>query len=179
MSYYKELYQAISETLEAMQDANCDPIFRWIDFDLGQLEEDTPPVSYPCALIGFDDLNDISDYTNGSQQGTQFVTIKLAFKKFERTHSKTTPQYREEALSHLDAVSLVHKALNNLEGECFNTLSRTGMSQDKRLDLRVYSLQYATRIFDDAGVINKYIPFAEAKNLVDAHPDFDPNAEIV
>lgn len=183
MSYYKELYQTISDAIETIKDTLAQPLFRWVDFDLAQTDQDNPPLSYPAALIGFEDLTDLSDYSNGSQQGSQVVSIALVFKVFERTHSKATTPYREDALKHLDTVSLVHHRLNNLTGACFNGLSRIGMTQDRRADLRIYTLRYACRIFDDATAADKinltaYVPWATATGGASAHPDFEHLEEI-
>jgi hypothetical protein len=182
--YYKELYQTLSNAIESIKDSTNQPLFRWIDFDMAQTEQDNPPLSYPSALIGFDDLTDLSDYANGSQQGTQVVSVSLVFKVFERTHSKASMPFREEALKHLDTVSLVHHHLNNLTGMCFSGLTRIGMTQDRRADLRIYTLRYACRIFDDANNADKinikaYVPWATATGVTSAHPDLNLTEDIV
>lgn len=181
--YYKDLFLAISDKLATLVDENGKPVFQWIDFDLGQLEEQTPSVSFPCALIDFEELSDIYTYVNGSENGTQAITIRLAFKKFERTHTKVPSLFQAEALAHLDAVALAHKALANLSGASFSTLARTGQSRNKRPDIRIYELYYGSRIFDDSGEVIKYVPYAQATGGSPAHPDFcahpapDPRGE--
>lgn len=169
---YKEISAAVA-SVTALQ---------WVDFDLGQLEQPMPPVSFPCGLIGFDSAT-FYDLTGVAQQGQLVVGVRLAFKLFERTHSKNTPSFQDEALAHLDTVQNAHAKLQGLAGTNFGALSRTGFATEKRMDLRVYRLTYMTLV-DDPGTgsdgsgngndIN-YVPWAD---LMPASPDLELDGEI-
>ena len=140
---------------------------RWVDFDLGQLEQESPPVSFPCVVIGFDSANYL-DLSGVAQQGTMVLGVRVAFKLFERTHSKTSPSFQDEALGHLDTLQNVHAALQGLAGTNFGALSRTGFATEKRMDLRVYRMTYTTLVEDEGtgsdgtgGNAINYVPWAD------------------
>jgi len=139
----KQLFLDIStaiETVEAM---------RWVDFDLGQLENpDTQGVSYPCALISFS-AGTFIDTSNDLQQGELTINIRLAFNVHERTHSKTKAARRTVGLAHLDIIKLVHNQLQGLSGEDYEPLTRSGFTTEPRADYRVYALTYSATVNDD------------------------------
>ncbi len=139
----KEIFQDISDRLTAEVTA-----IRWIDFDLGQFEMDPPPVSWPCVLIGFGDAA-WSTFSQNIQEGQVNINIRVGFRLFERTHSKTNQTFRDEALEHLDTVSAVHRALQGFSGECFAPLNRISQSNEKRADYRVYNIGYVCTLWDE------------------------------
>lgn len=155
----KELFKSISDAIAGVSG------LRWVDFDLGQLEqEDMPPLSFPAALVGFD----AADYINlqgTTQQGELNIRIRLAFRVFERTHSKAAANFREIGLAHLDALAAVHQALQGLEGNNFSGLSRIGFENEKRSDLRVYNLIYTTLYTDQTQ--SEYTDWATASEDAD------------
>lgn len=133
----KVIFKTIQDTITAQVTA-----VRWVDFDLGQLDTEKPPVSFPCALVGFDS----GDYTMLGQDaniGAVFVEIALAFQLRERTHSVATETYRDEALGHIDVVDAVRVALTGLDGDTFHALTYLGFSNDRRADLRVWRLRFS------------------------------------
>lgn len=139
----KELFLAISDKLQEDVEA-----LRWIDFDLGQLEqEELPPVSFPCALIGLEEAI-FEDLSQNGQQAVMVINIRLAFKVFERTHSKTQEDFRLIGLAHLDTLDAVNAALAGLSAGGAGGLKRTSIVQEKRADLRVYTLSYSTLYTD-------------------------------
>lgn len=138
----KDLFKAISDAITANVAA-----VRWVDFDLGQLEQETPPVSFPCALIGFQSAT-FENIAGTGQQADILVSVRLAFRVFERTHSKATSNFRNEGLAHLDTIQAVHNALNGLDGDNFSALIRSGYENEKRADLRVYNLFYTVSYCD-------------------------------
>jgi hypothetical protein len=164
MAFFKDLFQHISDRIETVQ-TEGQPTIRWIDFDLGQLDEAEPPLSYPCALIGFGDAQDFVTNQDFSQDGQLRITIKCGFKLRERTHSKTTPQYRTEALEHLETLQRVHDALQGTHGTSFGRLLRTGIRNERKANIRVYEMDYAVQVYADAPTgnpqANAYKPFRE------------------
>lgn len=139
----KEIFTVIQNAV-----ADLDGI-RWVDFDLGQLDQEKPPVSFPCALIGFDS-GDYSLIANDANVGTVRVEVALAFRLRERTHSITEQQYREEGLEHLDTVEAVRVQLTGLSGDTFQGLEYLGFSNDRRADLRVWRLRFACAHYPEA-----------------------------
>lgn len=139
----KELFIAISDKLQTdVAD------LRWIDFDLGQLEqENLPPVSFPCALIGLEEAI-FEDLSQNGQQAEMIINIRVAFKVFERTHNKVPENFRLVGLAHLDTIDAINTALSGLAAGGASGLKRTSVIQEKRADLRVYTLSYSTLYTD-------------------------------
>jgi hypothetical protein len=135
----KDLYNDILAAITANV-----PTVRWVDFDLGQLDgTELPPVSYPCVLIGFEGAT-YSEVSQLIQLGEVSLSIRVAFKTFERTGSAINTTFRDVGLAHLDVLRQVHFALQGLTGAAYSQLSRTSMSQEPRADLRVYRYSYRT-----------------------------------
>lgn len=149
----KDIFLAISAAVEQLNTV------RWVDFDLGQLEQEQPPVSFPCTLVGFDN-GTFENLGNLGQQGIVQVSIRVAFRTFERTHSKAAASFRNVGLEHLDILQAIHTKLNGLNGTSFTALTRVGMATERRADLRVYNLTYTTLMTDMPA--SSYTPWSEA-----------------
>lgn len=135
----KDLFKAISTAITTKV-----PAVRWVDFDLGQLDSgEAPPVSFPCVLIGFGNAG-YSNLAQLVQLGEIQVSIRVAFKTFERTHSAATESFRDVGLAHLDTLQAIHFALQGLSGTAFSSMTRETMAQENRADLRVYRYVYST-----------------------------------
>jgi hypothetical protein len=157
---------------------------RWIDFDLGQLEQETPPIAFPCVLIGLGSSPIVSNSGRVDQVSLQ-ITIRVAFRLFERTHSVTADMYRDAALTHLDMLRDVHAQLNGLTGTNFSALTRTQYwSNEKRADIRVYQCSYGTILEDDGTDTNDtpggghgpvYVPWSD---LTPFSPDLLLDQEV-
>lgn len=94
------------------------PDIRWIDQDLGQLENygDRPAVSFPCVLIDFqnfqyEDASDLIQFAEGT------VNFRLAFAPFSNTNSLTPVSYQEKALQFYDLEWALYKALHGWKPE--------------------------------------------------------------
>lgn len=120
---------------------------RMVDSNRGQLGEEVPPLSYPCVLTGLD-LSDFSDLAGNGQEGDLDIELKVAFKKFERTHNLVSPEWRAKGLEHFDVLKKLHKTLIKIEGDNFSKLKRESWKQDKRSDLLVFTLVYST-LYED------------------------------
>lgn len=132
----KEIYKAIQTAIATNATA-----IRWVDFNLGQLDQETPPVSWPCVLVGFG-AAEYEQLGLNTDVGTQNVEIVVGFKLRERTHSKAADAFQAEALTHLDTVDAVRLALKSLTGDTFTDMQLKGTSNDQRADYRVYRLQF-------------------------------------
>lgn len=161
----KEVYTAIRDKINTTV-----PAIRWVDFDLGQLDEDAPPVSWPCALVDYS-ANTVEPGADLTVTETLSVAITVAFKLRERTHSKTNPTYSDEALGHIDTVMAVRQALEGLAGASFSGLTYTGFTRDRRSDYRVYRLTFAVLHFPEAPD-SPYIPWQDVPATVGIGPDF-------
>jgi hypothetical protein len=150
----KDLYEHLRTRL-----ATVDGL-RWIDFDLGQLEQEPmPPLSYPAALVAFD----APAYTQlgmGAQQATVVISLRCAFRVWERTHSKTALSFQEAGLAHMDMLADIHAALQGSSGAAFSPLVRVSMANEQRADLRVYTLQYTCEYYDS--IESPYQPWPES-----------------
>lgn len=162
----KALYLAINAAI-----ASKVPAIRWVDFDMGQLDVNEPPVSWPCVLVDFNSSQVESGAENTSLELTS-VDVVIGFKLRERTHSKTDTAFRDEALEHLDTVDAVRVALQGLAGSGFAGLSYTGFTRDKRSDYRVYRQRYTCETFPSSPD-SKYIPWPNATG-----PDFCVHPDI-
>lgn len=146
---------------------------RWVDFDLGQLEQEHPPVSYPCVLVGLGN-SPVFSSSGTIDQVELSITIRVAFKLYERTSSVNSDTYRDAALVHLDTLADIHAKLNGLSGTNFNTIGRVDYwNNEKRADIRVYSATYQTVLEDDGTGSDpeadpQYVPWSE---LLEAAPD--------
>jgi hypothetical protein len=147
MSFLNDLFIHVSDRIETLQDNQGNPIVRWIDFDLGQLDGDKPAVSFPCALLSFGDAYDFLTLGDNSQQAMMTVTLKYAFNIFERTSSKTTAIYRAQATSHLDILERCHAKIQGTDGMSFGHLERASVRSERRADLRVYEVDYLVAIY--------------------------------
>lgn len=146
------------------------PAIRWTDFEMGQLNDPKPPVSWPCALIDFS-ANTVEPGSDLSVTEKLSVEITLGFKLRERTHSKTQAIYKDEALEHLDTVEAVRTALEGLAGQSFAGLTYTGFTRDRRSDYRVYRLTFAVLHYPESPE-SPYVPWTDAPGAVGAGPDF-------
>jgi hypothetical protein len=135
---------------------------RFFDFDLGQLDEETPPVSFPCLLLSFGNTTweQIGKYEN---LGDTSINLRIAFKTYERTHSKNDPTYQEQGLKHLDTLSLLKKSIAFTKGNDFSELLITGESNETRADLRVYNLTFSTTITENYqdNQIDPFVPWQD------------------
>ena len=169
----KTLFTQIQNTLAALQIASASapnkPAYRYIDFDLGQLDDNPPPVSFPCALIAFGDST-FEQLGAGQQIQSATIVIRLAFKIFERTSSIAEAAWRAQALAHLDTLDATHNALHNIANPEFTALIRSGITNEQRADLRIYTLTYTTDIYQDTATTPDQ-NFTNWHDLLPAYPN--------
>lgn len=121
---------------------------RMVDEDKGQLEsydEKTgkPPVSWPCVLIGFenvtaDNMGDLTQMINGT------LVLRLGFPPFSYA-SSWAPDLatKEKALKYFDYEWQIYKALHGWTPEHFDTLAFRAADTERREDpIRVRVLRY-------------------------------------
>ena len=156
---------------------------RYVDFDLGQLEQETPPVSFPCILVGLGGSPVVAN-GQGVDQVALNITVRVAFRLYERTSSINADTYRNQALAHLDKLRDVNAALNGLSGTNFSALTLTQYwSNEKRADIRVYQASYGSLLesttTDSGGDPSTTTPnYQPWSNLMPASPDLCLDNEV-
>jgi len=118
---------------------------------MGQLSaKNRPPVSWPCALIDFDDFSFDSLSENVQVAKGTFV-IRLGFNPHSGTGKDTLIDYLEAALAYYDLEWMLHKALQGWspDGDEYGHLMRISAATQRRQDgYRVRELTYSIS-FDD------------------------------
>ncbi len=122
----EEIYLLFLELLKAV------PELRWIDMDQGQLEQDRPPVAYPCALINID-YDDVDDKGANIQFCNTTVTIRVAFNYTGSVSAKTPDLLLERSLEYCRTINKVYKAI---QGKTFkgSRMKRRGQIREPRPD---------------------------------------------
>ncbi len=134
----KELYLTITKLLSEI------PQLNWIDFNDNQLQEDYPPIAYPCALIDIDLSNCVNIYDDLQQVNANFK-ITLIFKSIGETDTKAPKTRREIALKYFDIIDLVIAKLQGYSDDNFYPFMRTGIrTQNIRTGLKIVDLDFST-----------------------------------
>lgn len=144
----KQIYLFISDRLKQRV-----PDLAWIDYDWGQLNQERPPVQFPCALIdiAFNECKDMAaEAGNNEQMVTATVALKLAFEPVAGSQVSAPDEVREFALKPLDTIEKVHVALQGWNGNgIFLGLSRKrSAAAPTRSSLKVYNVSYETRFIN-------------------------------
>lgn len=132
----KELITAISERL-----ASQVPELQFIDINLGQLQLETPPVDFPCALIDISNV-DYSSCTGTRQIANVDISVTLAFKVY--APSDINSDQRSEAMQHYDLINKVAKALHGYGSPLFSKLTRTSLQRQNQTYPRHFTMNFKT-----------------------------------
>lgn len=145
----------IFEDITAKIKANV-PGIKWIDIDEGQFElfGENAPVDYPCLLIGFPQasyqqngyLNQVADMT---------VSIRVAFRVFEKLNGDVPTQFKDEALAHYNILQDVMKCIHGMKSEHYGHLIRTSWAKDQSIDPKIYNVDFSCTM-SDASLENDY-----------------------
>jgi len=131
----EEIFMAVLELI-----AQDMPELSLVDEDYGQLEtdEDTYPVTFPCALVG-NMQADWGDTGLGQQQGVVTFTTRLAIDCYDDTHigSGTTDKVKER----LQMANKLYKTL-----QCFQPIDDMGPMF--RVKSRNYSLPGGIKVYE-------------------------------
>lgn len=126
------------------------PAIRHIDQNLGQLSiAGRPPVSWPCALIDFDDFS-FSDLAANVQLANGAVVISLGFAPYSASSQASPLPVVQQALAYYDLEWALHKVLQGWSpGSDFGSLNRISAVTLNRTDgYRVRELRYAVAFHD-------------------------------
>jgi hypothetical protein len=136
-------------------------VLRLVDHDLGQLDEEVPALSYPCALL---DLSRFKFSASGEncQIGEGVIGISLVFAPYSGTNNLAPETVRQKGLEYYEIEQMVQDALEGwnptfimqvagsdpveevdvLIDSC-GPLTRTAAGTDKRrTDLRIRRVEY-------------------------------------
>ena len=122
----------------------------YIDQDLNQLKPATrPPVSWPCALIDFEDFN-FENMGANAQIANGTIVVRLGFAPYSNSSQVTPDPYIEQALGYYDIEWSLHLALQGWSpGSDYGHLIRTSALTQKRPDsYRVRELRYSLTFED-------------------------------
>ena len=118
------------------------PELSLVDEDYGQLEagieEDTYPVTFPCALVGNLEA-DWENVSGGAQRGTVFLSVRLAVDCYDDTHlaSGTESMVAERLL-------MANRIYAALQG--FRPVD--DMTAMSRIKSRFYALPGAIKVYE-------------------------------
>jgi hypothetical protein len=122
----------------------------YIDQDLGQLKTSIrPPVSWPCALIDFEEFS-FENLSENVQTAKGIVKVLLGFAPYSSSSQATPSAYLQQAISYYDLEWALHKALQGwAPGDDFGSLIRISAATQKRADnYRVRELCYSIAFED-------------------------------
>jgi hypothetical protein len=159
----KDLYLAIESKLKTEVAA-----IKWIDFDRDQLlgQDNDKPVDYPCVLIDFPN----TPYSNNSQNtqiGEPTIILRVAFRRYDRTHDKRSDN---ASLIFLDTLQSIYTALEGMEGENFSPLNRINQRRIIRPDIILYEIHFDCAYYDNTA--QNVIEFTAAPaNIIGDMPD--------
>lgn len=117
------------------------PELRWIDINLGQMNTETPPVDYPCALVDVGGIN-YQGLTKTTSRGTVRVEVELFFVVRTPTNMSAPISMRETAFDTFDIVKKVDFALHGLETDEFYPMKRVSVGRNKQYYPRSFILTY-------------------------------------
>lgn len=122
---------------------------RYIGEDWGQLDDyEMKPVSFPCALIGFQNATYHSQLI-GRQDATLTITVRIASMHVRSSSAAPDPN------SNFDCYVLANElsgVLHGLGDDYFTPLVRQSMNKSRRNDgVKELVVTFATAIVDDTG----------------------------
>ena len=127
------------------------PALSHIAHDVGQLaEKGRPPVSWPCALIDFEEFT-FSQLAENVQQATGTIVIRLGFSVCSSTAHRAPTEVKQAAMAGYDTEWQVHRALQGWHPDAHfaGALQRTSARTQRRTDgYRVREVRYRLS-FDD------------------------------
>lgn len=142
------LYQSMIQMI-----ATGAPVFRYIEQDLGQLEnyEIRPPVTWPCCLIDFEDTK----FSDAGDQYIQFadgiVSFRLGLVKYTDSNNLVPANIRENALQYFEVEHNLFTALHGKAANGFSKFIRVAAGTEKRDDdIRVRIVKFSYSYTDDS-----------------------------
>lgn len=120
------------------------PAIRWVDMNEAQLEAfgQDAPVDYPCVLIDFPEAR-YSDTGQRQQLAEVVVSVRVAFRVYERFNALVPTSFQSAAFEHLAVIKQLGAALHGLKGEQRSPLVRRTLRKNREsIDPKVYELSF-------------------------------------
>lgn len=138
----KTLYETI------LTELNKIPALKWKDLEAGQLQEEQPPIAYPCALIDVSERRRQNIETK-IQRVYATITIDVIVKALGETNSNITEPVRSNSLEYFTIADAVYKQLQGYTDSNFNEFENTSqIPKQTRKGLKVIQLVFETSYND-------------------------------
>src|SRR5690349_6108702 len=113
----ESLFEQLFIKLQAQIENKC-PDIRWIDWDLGQLEnyDIRPAVSWPVALIDFNQTS-YDQMQNNRQLANLTFTVRLGFDQYSPTSNTTPSLVKEKGLKYFRIEQSLYKAIQGFNAD--------------------------------------------------------------
>ena len=128
------------------------PSIRWIDQDLGQLEnyDIRPSVSWPCVLIDFTQTS-YEQMQQNRQLGNITFTLRLGFDSFSASASTAPQATREKALEYYELEQSLYEAVQGYTADdLMQDCTRISAVTEKREDAYRVRILTFTSMTEDA-----------------------------
>lgn len=161
------LFLALQQRIASLTSGHA-PVFRFIDHDLGQLDDDVPGIAYPAVLIDMPSFT-YTDLGEHIQQAEGIITLRIIFAPYAATDSVTPVRTQLQALHYYDTEQQLHQLLHcwtpnyllddediirpNFFGSLYRVSARTS---DRRRDLRIRELSYRI-VYEDHSMQHQYM----------------------
>ena len=123
------------------------PELKWVDDNLGQLNQENPPVTYPCALIGIGNINQ-ADYNSPGQVGDLILEITLVCPPSPQSEPENPQKIHAFAETVYDLIQKIDTAIYRLEGELYGPLGRIKITADTSIYPARFILSYSAVVYE-------------------------------
>ena len=135
------LYENILARLQAEV-----PEILWIDYEYGQLDQDRPTVSWPCALITIN-IKGTESFTETYQRCDTEVEILLGWDIKGQTSANVPEATRASNLAPYDLIKKVWNKLQGWEADEASALDCTGQGKESHRGAPFsYALKFGTEL---------------------------------
>jgi hypothetical protein len=151
---FSQLFTAIQDRLATI------PEVKWIDQDLGQLEDyDTrPAVSFPCVLIDFNQTT-FEQMQQNRQLANITITLRLGFPAMSYAANVAPLSVKEKALQYYELEQAIFEAIQDFDaGGLMQECTRVNVATEQRKgdNLRVRVMTF-TSITEDTSAMPQYL----------------------
>jgi hypothetical protein len=153
-SQFANLFLAVQTQIAAVASV------KHVDQDLGQFEDERPPVTFPAVLIDVDNFI-FSDAGENIQLANGQLILRIGFPPYSASSNVVPTQYKQSAINYYDIEYAIHAALQGWSpGDAFGKLDRVSARTEKRTDnLRVRIVTYSIAFEDyDNAIAHSFIP---------------------